>query len=486
MNLGWHIKVIGAFVVLLIMIFGLVVVPMILTENDVISSHTFVGASNELIAPAAIQIDDAGNIYIAGGIDSTANTSVFLLKYDSNGSFLWTDAWGGSNGTTYASGLALGPSGVLYVTGFTSAFGNGGGDLFLLKFHTNGSLAWARTWGGTLFDAGKSVAVDPLGNVYVVGTTDSYGSVQGEAAILKFDSSGALIWARIWGGANSSDGSGVVADSSGVYVAGAENSFGAGDYDALLLALNSTGSLIFERTWGGSGRDIANTIALDSSSKALYVAGSTDSYGVAGDAFILKFDALGNIVWQRTWGGNGTDRATGITVDSHGYIYVAGDTPSFGASNGTAFILELDSGGKIAYGDTWGKPYGKPCPEPCTSASSVAIDSFGYAYVAGSVRDGPPYNLGVGNSSLGIPNLSVKTPSFDALPANTVVRTPLGVVTHPKLNNTFTGGGIGGFFFKVSNGNIRVSTIAFSAVILLVLIVPIALLKGRSKRLPLR
>ncbi len=482
MNPILHTRITGVAVVLLILIFAHAVIPSVLSANNILFSKTIVGASNESITPTAIQVDDADNIYLAGEIVSTKNSSAILLKYDSTGSLQWTNAWGGDNGTTYAGGLALGPSGVVYLAGFTSSFGNGGGDIFLLKLYANGSLSWVRTWGGPLLDAAKGVVVDPFGNVFVVGATYSYGSSQGEAFILKFDPSGTLLWARILGGANSSAASGVAANSLGVFVAGFENGFGAGEYDAFVLAINTTGSIIFQRAWGGSGPDIANAIALDSSSNTVYLAGSTDSYGVAGDAFILKFDSLYNLNWQHAWGGNGTDGARGITIDSLGDIYVVGDTHSFGATNGTAFILKLDSGGNLSYGYTWGKPYGIYCPELCTSASGVTTDSLGNAYVAGFVRDGPTYGLGVGNSSIGLPNLPVSTPNFNASPAGTALRIPFLILTHPNLNTTFTVGQAG-FFFKISNESNGVGTLALSAIVLLALVVPVVLLWVRHKRL---
>ena len=112
----------------------------------------------------------------------------------------WAHTWGGASADS-VSGIAVDPaSGAIYATGSTSSFGAGGVDVLLLKYDSSGSLVWSRTWGGPGNESGNSVAVDGLGNVYVVGSTDSFGAGWYDALILKFDRSGNLLWSRTWGG----------------------------------------------------------------------------------------------------------------------------------------------------------------------------------------------------------------------------------------------------------------------------------------------
>ncbi len=460
----------GVVLLLLVLVSGFSRVASVLANDTVLMAQTW-ATVNESTGASAIAVDNSGNIYIAGGIAGSTNVSALLLKYNSTGSLLLTAAWGGATGTTSANGLTLLPSGEIYLTGYTSAFGNGG-DLLLLKFFTNGSFGWARTWGGPLLDSGASAAVDAKGNIYVTGYTESYGSGPADAVILKFSSSGALLWARTWGGAKADYGSSVVADSSGVYVGGSEDCSGAGTCDAFILKLNSTGDLIFQKSWGGSKNDYGYGIALNSFTGALYLVGSTSSYG-AGGAFVLKFDTSGNLLWQRVWG---PADGYGVTLDSRGNIIVVGNTQSFGTTNGTAFVIRLDSGGDLINEDTWGA---QKTRAPGTIAYGVATDSLGNAYVAGSVVAPPPYSIGMGNSTLGIPNLPVNNLNFATVPTNQTLGMPSGIITHPSGTETFNGGG-DAFFFKISIGVTGINTITFSFV-MLALLLPLATLARRRK-----
>lgn len=84
-------------------------------------------------------------------------------------------------------------------------------------------------------------------------------------------------------------------------------------------------------TWGGSADDSAASSTLDATGN-LYIAGAMQSFGAGGsDALLLKYDAAGNLLWTRTWGGSAADYATAVAVDSFGSVYVTGGTDSFGA-----------------------------------------------------------------------------------------------------------------------------------------------------------
>jgi hypothetical protein len=172
---------------------------------------------------------------------------VFLSKFDSNGNFQWVRTWGGQ-GTDDATGnVAVDGANNVYVAGrFASTncdfnpggspdihSSNGALDAFLSKFDSNGTLQWAKTWGGSGDDDATGLAVDRAGHVYVAGrfhnTVDfDPGSMvdnhtsngQYDISLSQFDSSGDFNWAKTWGGSGD-DISGVTVDGSGnVYAAG--------------------------------------------------------------------------------------------------------------------------------------------------------------------------------------------------------------------------------------------------------------------------
>jgi hypothetical protein len=277
---------------------------------------------------------------------------------------LYSLQWGGP-GNDIARGIAVDVSDNVYITGTTDSFGNGVTQIFLLKYTPWGTLSFSKTW-GTQNSYGNSIAVDNLGNVYVVGTTS--GQVNGtQIVLLKYDSSGNLVFHKTIGGSQNSYGTGVAVDSGGyVYVAGYTYSLGPtqGISAVILLKFDPSGNVLFQQTWGGKEDDFATGIAVDIDAN-IYITGYTKSYSInqgIPSVFLLKFDQAGNQLFQRVWGGNRGDFAYAVAVDTQENAYVTGYTYSFGPNTQGVnfFILKYDISGNLAYRNI----YGGGIPDP--------------------------------------------------------------------------------------------------------------------------
>jgi Domain of unknown function (DUF5122) beta-propeller len=190
------------------------------------------------------------------------------------------------------------------------------------------TLLTETTWGGPGSDVADGVASAADGSSYVVGITDSFtedqfGIPTPKIFVVKFAPGGSLSWQRIWNG-TTIRGLGrpdvaVSADGS-VYVTGitADN-----QNDAVLLKFDANGTLLWERAWGGAASDEGLAVAT-ASDGSVYIAGTAESFGSSTALFVVKFDAAGNLVWQRI-----SDGAQGnaVAVASDGSIYAAGTTP---------------------------------------------------------------------------------------------------------------------------------------------------------------
>lgn len=149
---------------------------------------------------------------------------------------------------------------------------------------------WYRTWGTNTSDIALHVALDSSDNIYLAGLTDSYGEGSFDIALVKFSSFGELQWNITWGGIYGDKGYGVAVDlSDNIYLTGGTDSSGVGDLDMVLVKYDVNGVCQCNHTWGGNNSDKASGIAVDSSDNT-YLAGFTHSFGEgATDMALVKF-----------------------------------------------------------------------------------------------------------------------------------------------------------------------------------------------------
>ena len=370
-----------------------------------------------------IAVDSTGAVYVTGSTSSpdfplknpflstrVASSTAFVTKLSPDGSTLVYSTYLGGSATNpvvpgnVGNAIAVDSSGNACVTGTTTSTSFplqnpteatllGTQDVFVTKLNATGSaLVFSTYLGGSATDAGKAIAVDASGNVYVTGSVQSanFPPLNAEQATLrgsqnafvtKFNPTGTMVYSTFLGGTGFDSGNGIAVDSAGnTYITGATTSTNFPTANAMQSQLSGTGnnafvtklsptgsSLIFSTYLGNSATGYA--IAVDAAGEA-YVAGATTSstfpvlnavqstggnppppLHVAGpsvNAFISKLSADGSkFVYSTYFGGNYPtgnfplgDAALGIALDSAGQAYVAGragtgDFPTFNAFQST-------------------------------------------------------------------------------------------------------------------------------------------------------
>ncbi len=398
----------------------------------------------------SIAHDNSGNTYITGLTeDSTSSIATkgayqtsyggnrgdaFLAKFNCAGGLEWATYFGGK-GIDEGDAVAVDDSGNIYLTGQTNsatgiatkgtyqtAFAGKNG--FLAKFNANGALQWSTYYGGN----GGGIAIDEhSGNIYLTGgtynnsgvaTTGAFQtSLMGmyDAFLAKFSPSGSLLWGTYYGEASFIGGVGAALDSSGnVYFTGTTSTFSgmatngayqtSGDTiwdDVFLAKFSGSGSRLWATYYGGPGLEECRAVATDGAN--VYITGSTKSgTGIAtagayqtsyaggvyfGDAFIAKFSSSGSILWGTYFGGSNDDGAFGISVDSIGNVYIAGQSNSLSgiitknayqdtgnSINGDAMVAKFSSAGSLEYGTYYGS---------VGEVYGLGTDNAGNAYITG-------------------------------------------------------------------------------------------------------
>ena len=292
------------------------------------------GSAEAEVSKARIAFDGSNNFYIAGYFSTSADPwqQCLIAKYNSSGVIQWQRSIGISNNShDNFYGIAVDSSGNSYAVGAIQYGPSGNTDIFIVKYNTSGVVQWQRTLSGSDHDIGMGgIALDSSGNnVYIGNYTKSSGSGNYDIHTAKYNSSGTLQWKRTLGGSGLDyNEAGIAVDSSGnAYITGNTNSSGAGGYDAVIAKYNSSGTLQWQRTLGAGSNDYSvGEPAIDSSGN-FYIVGNTRSGGAGGaDILIAKYNSSGIVQWQRTLGGSNTDMGTGITIDSSDNVYITGYT----------------------------------------------------------------------------------------------------------------------------------------------------------------
>jgi hypothetical protein len=346
--------------------------------------------TNGAVWNSAIATDSAGNVALIGSTTGFGDgqSLAVLMKYDPSGKLTCFRTFGGSSPLdTFGYGVAFDSSNNMYVTGTTQTFGGEDFDVFLQRYDSSCNLLSIGTgnepiqWGGAGNDVPRGITVDSLDNVYITGYTYSFGAGQAQVFLLKYAGDGELQYSQTWGGVQNSFGTGIAVDLAGnVYVTGYSYNYGDRNIpNAFLLKFDPLGNLLFQQNWGGGEGDYATGIAVDGAGN-IYVTGYTYSYGGTpgvANIFLLKYDPSGNLLSQKIWGSARNSFGSGVSVDLAGDVYVTGYT--YGSSTSgmpNVILLKYDQFGNLVMQNTWGGNKGD-------YAYAVGIDTAGNVYVTG-------------------------------------------------------------------------------------------------------
>ncbi len=386
---------------------------------------------------------------------SSGNSDVFISKYNSSGNLVWAERVGGTledNGI----GITLDASDNIYVTGYFKGtvdfdpgpgtydlVSAGGDDIFILKLGSAGNFKWARRMGGSSTDYSWTTATDPFGNIYntgyFLGTADfdpGPGSFTLNSAgfydcyITKLDSSGKFKWAKKIGGTSHDVASMVLYDNSlNVYITGhymgtsdfdpssSENNItSAGQYDAYIEKLDTSGNMVWVKSFGGTGNDFGMTSSLDKDGNIIttgsfqgtvnFGAGFSLTSDGSSDVYILKTNSSGLTLWAKKMGGTAYDESFVGIQDSLGNIYCTGYFQGIAdfdpgpetynlISSGLydVFISKLDAGGNLV----WAKKIGGAGND---YGSYIALDKYLNIYLSGYFEGTTDFNPGTSEFNL--------------------------------------------------------------------------------------
>jgi len=277
-------------------------------------------------------------------------TVAWLLKLDHDGKALWNQTFFEGASSEFRYVLDLNDGFLLVGNVFLPS---GGTDGYVVRVDDEGNSSWNITLGGEKVDKLFS-ALETQDGFVLVGLTHSFGN-DSEVWVVKTDVNGNEVWNKTYGGAMEDAGRAIASTGGNHYVvAGYTNSMGDGDYDFLLLKIDASGNMAWNKTYGGAQSDKIYAIAETADG---YVAtGDTLSKGEGeSDAWIIKVDSNGNLIWDKTVGGKRFDTPNCVMVSNYGGYLVGGCSFSFGKGERDFWLFKVDDSGTVLWSCTVGR-----------------------------------------------------------------------------------------------------------------------------------
>lgn len=299
------------------------------------------GGGSTASARSIIPTSDGGYI-VAGDISSLGVEpgDMWVLKLDGSGNVVWQKTYGGRS-WDYATSIIPTSDNSYIVVGHTFSFGAGGYDVWVLKLDSLGNVVWQKTYGGSSHEYAWSSARTSDDGIVVAASTDSFGKGMW---LVRLDGQGNVIWQKSYGSFGETPWSITPTSDGGFIVAGQTDAFFSQKREAWVLKLDNLGNVVWQKAYGGWSEDVFSSIRTTSDGGYI-VAGYTATFGDA--LWLVRLDGLGNVIWQKTYGGSAREVAHSVSTTGDGGYIVAGYTLSFGVADIDAWVLKLDANGNI-------------------------------------------------------------------------------------------------------------------------------------------
>jgi hypothetical protein len=307
---------------------------------------SFFGGAVQDIGNDIVQARDSSLIVVGNtGSFHSVQTDIYLAKVNSKLHAKWQKNIGGNLTDVGKSVVELKDSSIV-IAGYTSSFGAGGYDAFIVKTSRNGEVIWQKTFGGGGWDLAYSVISPNDSTLMICGSTTSFDRGKMDAFVLRMDTAGAILSYKIYGGTEDDELRQIITTSDGGYVAvGSTKSYGDSVGNIWLTKFTATGDSSWFKSFGRGYDDIGNSVEQDLNNDYL-IAGGTDTVGNGKhDVYLLKLTSNGDFVWERFYGlANEDEQAYKIKrpSSSYGSMMICHSTKEISTFKTDAKALLLD------------------------------------------------------------------------------------------------------------------------------------------------
>jgi len=296
---------------------------------------------------------DSGYIFVGQTVTGSYR-AIVLVKTDLKGDTLWSKKYGQAP-LIYYSGLGGSlintDDGGFAVGGSIKDTSGGDSQALLIKFDNNGDTLWSKTYGGTGYDVAYKCRQTKDGGYVLIGQTKSFGEPNGDVYLVKTDEKGDTLWTKTYGGGNLEDGFSIeITDDDGYIIGGYTNSFGEGVY---VIKIDSTGKKEWQKVIGINIPGLGGRIIQTKDKGYLIETAKDNSGGKGWQGYLAKLDSSGSMLWDRTFGGNNYDWFEQAIELVDGSIVAIGASESNNQNTPFGWLVKTNSSGD----SLWSKTY---------------------------------------------------------------------------------------------------------------------------------
>ena len=283
------------------------------------------------------------------------NDDAYVIKVDRYGNKISSYAFGGGGDDTLNSVIAI-ENGFMAV-GTTRSFGNGVESIYMTRLSSNGRVEWQNGYYSDKDDYYRGNDLISIGNdnFLVAGSENhvKFFNSETNCYINSIDINGKRNGIRRYGGEDKERANSIVSVPDGYVVSGITDTWGHGGDDAYVVKINKKGDRVWHNAFGFRYDEVANQI-IATKDGGFVIVGSTDSdVNNQKDIFLVKMNAKGDRIWKRHYGTKENEEGFGIVEVDDGYV-VAGYTNYTPTYNSDAYLLKVDKSGNIL----WNRRYG--------------------------------------------------------------------------------------------------------------------------------
>lgn len=266
--------------------------------GDTLWTRTYSGP-NSYYPISILELPDGGFILTGSVANYGADMyyDLFLSRFDAAGMPLWTKTYGGEEDETGMS-ISLTDEGGYIVAGYTTSFGAGDYDMYLLKTDAAGELLWSKTYGGESADLAYSVARTEDGYI-LAGSSKSFGTESQDIYVVKTDFYGDTIWTKTYGTFKDDYSATVQSDFNGGFIIGGNSISGYVDKTGLILNISGNGDTIWNKNFGGPYGCLINNIE-PTPDRGYIATGRSLNFSGFSKMYLIKMDSFGNAICNQS------------------------------------------------------------------------------------------------------------------------------------------------------------------------------------------